>query len=73
MYKHSKRVGYCFTVENGEATITLIKPKCYDLSNNGEYIVIYEDAYGSVDLRMLKLDEIASDYSIDVRDLEDVV
>ena len=73
MYKHNKRTGYSFVTEDGPATITLIKPKCYDLSNNGEYIVIYEDAYGSVDLRMLKLDEIASDYSIDLRDLEDVV
>ena len=73
MYKHSKRVGYCYTVEDGEAAITIIRPKSGELTHNGMYLVIYEDAHGNVTLDTLRLNDIASFYSIDLRDLEDVV
>jgi hypothetical protein len=73
MYKHSKRTGYCFTVEDGEAAITILKPKSGELKDVGQYLVLYEDAHGNVDLHLLKLDEIASTYLLDLRDLEDIV
>ena len=73
MYNHSKRTGYCFTVEDGEAAITIIKPKSDELRHIGLYLVIYEDVHGNVTLEELKLTEIAEHYIIDIRDLEDVV
>ena len=73
MYNHSKRTGYCFTVEDGEAAITVLKPKSGELTHIGLYLVIYEDVHGNVTLDQLKISEIAEHYRIDVSDLEDVV
>jgi hypothetical protein len=72
MYKHKKRTGYIFPIEDGEASITILKPLSGELTHNGQYLVIYEDAHGITELLLMKLSEIAYTYGIDQRDLEDV-
>lgn len=72
MYKHKKRTGYSFDIEDGEASITIIRPLSEELKHIGLYLVIYEDAHGNTNLELLKLKEIAENYCIDHRDLEDV-
>ena len=72
MYKHKKRTGYSFTIEDGEAVITIIRPLSGEYLQNGAYLVIYEDAHGTVSISTYTKKDIASTYGISSKDLEDV-
>lgn len=70
---HRKRSGYTFNIEDGEAAITLLRPISGELLINGQYVVVYEDAHGTVEVHTLTLKEVASNYCLDLRNLEDTV
>ena len=72
MQKHKKRTGYSFTVEHGEAVITIIRPLSGEYLQNDSYLVLYEDAHGTYEIDALTKKQIASTYKIDEKDLEDV-
>jgi hypothetical protein len=72
MYKHKKRTGYSFTIHDGEAVITLLRPLSGEYLQNGSYLVLYEDAFGTVEIETLTKEDIASKYVIDRSDLEEI-
>jgi len=72
MYKFRKRTGYSFNIRDGEATITVIKPLSQEISHNGKYLVMYEDAHGIFGVRTLNKSEITSIYGISSEDLEEI-
>jgi hypothetical protein len=72
MDKHRKRTGYSFTVEDGEAVITVIRPLSGEFLRIKKYLVIYEDAHGMAELNFFNKSEITSIYGIKPEDLEDV-
>ena len=72
MYNHRKRTGYSFDIDDGESSITILRPLSQEISHDGTYLVLEEDAYGKAELKFLRKDQIAAEYAIDQRDLEDV-
>jgi hypothetical protein len=50
--------------------ITLIKPSSSEYS--GKYIVVFEDAYGSVSKDIQTAGEICAQYGINCREFEDI-
>ncbi len=72
MQNHKKRTGYSFTVEDGEAVITLFRPLSGEYLQNNSYLVLYEDAHGTLSISASTKKDIASMYNIDEKDLEDV-
>jgi len=72
MYKHKKRTGYSFTLDNDEAVITLFRPLSGEYLSNKSYLVLYEDAHGQLEILAMTKNQIATAYGIDQRDLEDV-
>lgn len=71
MNKHKKRTGYSFTIEDGEAVITLIKPLSGEYKDR--YFVIYEDAFGNYSMEPLSITVISDRYKIDINDIENAV
>lgn len=72
MRKYNKRTGYCFSIEDGDASITTLKPLSGEYYPNGLYLVIYEDAYGELTINILSKDEISKKYNINREDLEEI-
>lgn len=73
MDKFKKRKGYSFTIENSEAVITIIRPLSGELLTDGQYIVLYEDAHGFIEVHTLRIKEIASNYNLDEDELKETV
>jgi len=73
MYKHKKITSYKFSIEDDTAAITIIKPSSGELSQFGKYIVLYENAFGNLELKTLTIEEIAIKYEIDKKCLENVL
>ena len=72
MQNHKKRTGYSFTIEDGEAVITIIRPLSGEYLSGKQYLVLYEDAHGTISIGASTKKDIASTYGIDEKDLEDV-
>lgn len=73
MYNHKKISAYKYSVEDDTAAITIIKPSSGEFTQFGKYIVLYENAFGGLNLSTLTIEQIAAKYEIDIRDLEDVI
>jgi len=73
MNTHSKRTGYLYVIEDGEASITIFKARSGEFSQFGKYIVLYESAFGEINLSTLTIGQIAAKYTIDIKVLEDVI
>ncbi len=67
-----KEAGYSFTIEDGEAVITIFRPLSGELLNDKKYLVIYEDAHGDVTLNFMTKEEMATIDGITENDLDDV-
>ena len=53
--------------------IHIIKPSSDEYKSKGQYIVVYENAYGDIEQYILTLAEIAVKYRINIRDFEDLL
>lgn len=60
-----------WTIMDGEATITVLKPFSGEISHTNQYLVLYEDAYGKTNTKNYTLEQIAMYYMIDIRELEE--
>ena len=65
------RCSHCWSIMDGEATITVLKPFSGELSDFGQYLVVYEDAYGKTNTKNYTLEQIAMYYMIDMQELEE--
>jgi len=65
------RTSHYWTIMDGEATITVLKPFSHEISHNNQYLILYEDAYGKTNTKNYTLEQIAMYYMIDMRELEE--
>lgn len=65
-----KRCAHTWSIMDGEATITVLRPYSGEFKDKEQYLVVYEDAYGEIKTKAQTLTEIAMFYMIDMRDLE---
>jgi hypothetical protein len=73
MKKHSTRTGYTFPIEDGEATLTIIKPLSSEHTDVGDYIIIYEDAHANVHFTILNKEEIMEEYKLKNINLDEIL
>lgn len=64
---YSKRENIILCSEDGDYCITLLYPS--SSSYGDKLIVIYEDAYGDVDLKIMKSDVIAKNYNVSIDEI----
>ena len=65
------RCSHSWTIMDGEAAITVLKPFSGEFSDKSQYLVVYEDAYGDTNTKEYTLEQIAMYYMVDMRELED--
>ena len=65
-----KRCAHTWTIMDGEASITVLRPYSGEFKDKEQYLVVYEDAYGETKTTAQTLTEISMFYMIDIKDLE---
>lgn len=58
-----------FTLEHEDSVITIMKPLSGEFTT--QVLVIYEDAYADIDMRLMTPDAVASNYGVDIQEIEE--
>jgi len=61
------------TISNEDWLISIIVPSSSEYTQRGEFIVVAEDAYGHIDMSIATKEQIAETWSIDPRNLDDIL
>lgn len=64
----SPRKALMFTLEHEDSVITIMKPMSGEFTK--QVIVVYEDAYGEVDMRLMTPQGVSSNYGVDLQEIE---
>ncbi|MFW6219739.1 MAG: hypothetical protein ACOC33_02780 [bacterium] len=59
------------TIPDEDRSLTILKP--FSLENEGEFHMIYEDAYGDFEYCMLTKDKIALKYNLPIETIENAI
>jgi hypothetical protein len=69
--KIGPKTGYSWSIMDGEAMISIFKLNNRELSENGQYLVLYEDAHCDVNTKLYTLEEISLYYMINLDELKE--